>query len=572
MIGSFVLLAFCSCAVAPEPSVQYLTINEMITEASSRTMALLKEGNKQSLAVYYFTTGDQESELSDYIINGLTTELANLAGERVNILSRQGLDRVMSEYSYQLSDMVDRDEQVNIGKQLGADLILTGFIDPLTDSLRLNAQLIEIETARVLGGYVLNFVVPAELALRVPSADETSAVQKDSSRRLAQVQGAAIVTTIYEDFDSMMSEMPFTHHEEHWGERIVDAYGKTQIISEKGRSFVAYDFNAEFDHVNLLDGWQDSDVGFYFQIDTGFIPSEADGISFDMYMENCTRGYLSLRQQKGDTTESFYVPIQKNPEHWQTVNIPFSLFTGHDLGTMLDPDLPFVLEMYVSFEDNYRSFHFREGTEIKGRLAFDNIGVFEKRAEDPLFVLAAFEDEIDRSTVTFETYGTSLYTDYVENDDGIQAENESVENQTLFFQRLEDGPAGSFLDMRSELLVNEKFPGTYELYSIVKIQVAAPDIGDFAGISFLMKSDIAEYGGVDIIDLALDEYYYADFPVGGSWSRIRLDFNELGLSLSGPQVLLLSFSFDLPMSALKRTEADGIVSFGFSIDDILLYE
>lgn len=69
----------------------------------------------------------------------------------------------MEEQSFQLSDLVDESTQVKIGKLLGADLILSGQLNWVSeDTCHLNAQIIEVESGVVLGGFGYDFRVETE--------------------------------------------------------------------------------------------------------------------------------------------------------------------------------------------------------------------------------------------------------------------------------------------------------------------------------------------------------------------------------------------------------------------------
>jgi TolB-like protein len=98
--------------------------------------------------------------VSDYLIDSLTTELANAVSYeeiRVNIVSRKALDRILTELAFQASDLAERDSQIAVGRQLGADLILTGTITPVGEEYKLAAQVLEVETGIVRGGMLMDF-------------------------------------------------------------------------------------------------------------------------------------------------------------------------------------------------------------------------------------------------------------------------------------------------------------------------------------------------------------------------------------------------------------------------------
>ncbi len=149
-----------SCA-----STKYVDV--VIDDAAWSTLEVLENVSGKTLAVYYFTSADEDDEdLSEYIRRGLTTEIANAVKYEeldIKVISRQLLDQIMEEQSFQLSDLVDEGTQVEIGRLLGADLILAGQLDWISEDVcHLNAQVIEVETGVVLGGYVYDFWVETE--------------------------------------------------------------------------------------------------------------------------------------------------------------------------------------------------------------------------------------------------------------------------------------------------------------------------------------------------------------------------------------------------------------------------
>ena len=157
----FVIISILmSCA-----STQYVDV--VIEDAAWTTLDILGEESNRTLAVYYFTSSDEaDKNLSDYIRQGLTTEIANAVlyeEMNVKVISRQQLDQLMAEQSFQLSDLVDEGTQVEIGQLLGADLILAGQLNRVDEEIyHLNAQVIEVQTGVVLGGFAYDFWVETE--------------------------------------------------------------------------------------------------------------------------------------------------------------------------------------------------------------------------------------------------------------------------------------------------------------------------------------------------------------------------------------------------------------------------
>ena len=143
-----------SCA-----STKYVDV--VIEDAAWSTLDVLQNVSDKTLVVYYFTSADDDADLSEYVRRGLTTEIANAILYEdldIKVISRQLLDQIMEEQSFQLSDLVDEGTQVDIGRLLGADLILSGQLDWISeDTYHLNAQIIDVETSVVLGGFVYDF-------------------------------------------------------------------------------------------------------------------------------------------------------------------------------------------------------------------------------------------------------------------------------------------------------------------------------------------------------------------------------------------------------------------------------
>ena len=141
-------------------------IDVVIEDAAWSTLDVLENVSDKTLAVYYFTSDKSDDDLSEYVRHGLTTEIANAIHEEdldIKVISRQQLDQIMAEQSFQLSDLTSESTQVEIGELLGADLILAGKLNRINeDTCHINAQVIEVETGVVLGGFAYDFWVETE--------------------------------------------------------------------------------------------------------------------------------------------------------------------------------------------------------------------------------------------------------------------------------------------------------------------------------------------------------------------------------------------------------------------------
>jgi TolB-like protein len=171
MKQSFVLLTLCVAIVLAgcaglSADYEYQDIDALIEEAAWETVSVLWDSyedldRSRNMAVYYFLEGGAISPLSDTLIEGLTTEIANAInyeGIKVRMVSRTNLDQILQELAFQSSDLVNAETQISVGKQLGAEIVVTGTISPVDRGKKFNIQLIEVETGVVLGGFIMYLI------------------------------------------------------------------------------------------------------------------------------------------------------------------------------------------------------------------------------------------------------------------------------------------------------------------------------------------------------------------------------------------------------------------------------
>jgi TolB-like protein len=163
LVATVAVLVLAGCAGLSGGNV-YSNIDSLVEEAAWDAVEVLwysyddlDTAPVRTLAVYYFLEGGQLSSLSDTLIEGLTTEIANAVayeGIEVRVVSRTVLDQILQELAFQSSDLVDPQTQRSVGKQLGADIVVTGTIGSSDRGKKFNIQLIEVETGVVLGGFI----------------------------------------------------------------------------------------------------------------------------------------------------------------------------------------------------------------------------------------------------------------------------------------------------------------------------------------------------------------------------------------------------------------------------------
>lgn len=93
-------------------------------------------------------------------LSGCVSSFGRLVGEelvtklfqtrRVRVVERGLLEKAVNELKFNLSELVDPSRAKQLGKQVGADAIVTGTITDLGSAVKVNARLIEVERGDIL--------------------------------------------------------------------------------------------------------------------------------------------------------------------------------------------------------------------------------------------------------------------------------------------------------------------------------------------------------------------------------------------------------------------------------------
>jgi len=575
------LLPGCTSQPAKQQAIQ--GIDEVIDQTTRGILADLPPEEGRTLAVYYFTVGGEVSGISDYLINGLTTSMATQGKGRLQVVSRQVLDRILSEASFQMSDLTRKETQIRIGEQLGADLILTGFIDPVADYYKLNTQVVEVATGVVLTGLILDFQLEEDFAQKVGYGSEVITVE----REVIEVGGTATTTTLFETFDKGAPEIQLSHREEYWGPRVLDAFGTIELVesgSIDDSAFARFVFEGSLDSADISQGWEDSDLYFTAIVNTAEKPKGFEGLSLSIKPEGFADTGLALIQEKPERNLFFYRTLTLNDQQWRDLKIPFAAFIPDEGGDRIDPNLPVVIEVTAEFEENYLAHKMRSGTEVGCAVGLDNVGFFRKKGEEDPRILESFNDDIDRLVFGAQLYGSSLYTDYSESDQGEVKVNRGVKNQELLLTKSEGGQSGDYLSVKARLELTEAirdFHADEQNITMFVKTVLPRSLQGFGALSFYIRSDLLTEGWLELSHEASGRYYGYEFGASSFWTRVRIPFDSLlgeegSLKEIGeyPEQMALWLYFDLPPQRVERAlgRSSGVLEFELGLDDFLLEE
>ena len=105
----------------------------------------------KTIAISYFdnTSGLKEyNPLSKGLADMLITDLSNV--KSIQIVEREKLEQIIQEQNLALTGIIDESTAAQVGKLLGAKLILTGSFLIMGETMRIDARLVDVSTGEVI--------------------------------------------------------------------------------------------------------------------------------------------------------------------------------------------------------------------------------------------------------------------------------------------------------------------------------------------------------------------------------------------------------------------------------------
>ncbi|MFC1887679.1 CsgG/HfaB family protein, partial [Candidatus Cloacimonadota bacterium] len=105
-------------------------------------------GSRLTIAVLPFEANENAKNLSGSVTDKMITQLVNL--RRFRVIERGAIEDVMKEQAFALSGMVDEDSAIEVGKIVGADVIIIGRLNIEIGFGKVNARGVDIETGETI--------------------------------------------------------------------------------------------------------------------------------------------------------------------------------------------------------------------------------------------------------------------------------------------------------------------------------------------------------------------------------------------------------------------------------------
>ena len=124
------------------------TLTDHLDSLFRELLLSLEDVSGGNIAVSGFSMSGQEtSAFLDYINEAGASQLTKLASSKYTIVERNKLDVILREQELALSDLVEPNQAIQVGKILATDYLVTGSVIPASESVVIFSRIINVETA-----------------------------------------------------------------------------------------------------------------------------------------------------------------------------------------------------------------------------------------------------------------------------------------------------------------------------------------------------------------------------------------------------------------------------------------
>lgn len=528
-------------------------LDRLIAELANDLASELPDAGVSTLAVSFFTDGGSDpavSPFSDYVAEGLTTEIAAASAQGLSVVSRRAVEQVLSEIEFQSSDLVDDQTQVRLGRLSGADAILAGsIIQAEGERYVINAQVIQVATAVVLWGARADFQGGVDLAA-LSNSPITIAEQET-----LRMSAGSLELTIVETFDDQRLRVAPTTEEAFWGPLFERASGVAVPVARGSGAALRYEYEVRFSQP--YDPISFSDTGGYVTLSLVLPapPPGSHGVTFELNPHLANLIEVDLRGEAG-----WPVGITVAPQQWRRISLPFSLLHDESVGSGRELELL----INVPYDGNIAARAFTTDARLSGMIDIDNVGYYSRTQATAPTQVAEFESgELD-AAASVSLYESFSYVDYTVSDGGELKVTKGVTDLELSADHTE-GLQGDGLQIAALAQLDPSLSDYVEagraFVLSANIAVSIP-AGSQTTLAFDVSSRDISAGDLDL-NIGSGYSAYADFAVSPFWSTVEV---EIPQDREQPQVAVIYLRLLLSNDQMQDALAGGMLEVSAIVD------
>ena len=161
MITAGVLTVFVQAQAAYAAENLEKGIAELATKIVTKSV---DKGNRSIAIAPFPNVRGEYTSLSNYISDELVLGLFNVPDANIEIIERTQLGEIFKELSLSLTGTIDAKSIKQMGKVYGVDALVIGATTTLGDKMRINARMVDTETARVYSAAATSVPVTSQIS------------------------------------------------------------------------------------------------------------------------------------------------------------------------------------------------------------------------------------------------------------------------------------------------------------------------------------------------------------------------------------------------------------------------
>lgn len=184
----FIIATLCFTALFASPSFAASDLEGGVKDLAEQISKNMTTGNKKKVAIVDFSDLDGNvAALGQFLAEELITQLFTVSPGQFEVVERRQLLKLEKELLLSQTGFIEEKSIKKMGQVLGVDAIVTGSITDLGNTVKVNARLIGVESAKVFAVASTNIPKVGTVAeLIAKAAASTPTVAPESPQRAAQ--------------------------------------------------------------------------------------------------------------------------------------------------------------------------------------------------------------------------------------------------------------------------------------------------------------------------------------------------------------------------------------------------
>lgn len=176
------------------------SLDQRIAELSQQISKEMSDNNKRTIAVIEFSDLDGNvTNLGKYISEELITKL--YLTKKFKVIERQLLNKIIAEQKLSLAGMIDPNSAKKLGGVLGVDAIVSGTITDLSQSLKVNARILNSETGEIFAVASVEIFKDESVRVLLKSENTSNDVNRKDDNGNKKIPSNKFITTTSSAYD-----------------------------------------------------------------------------------------------------------------------------------------------------------------------------------------------------------------------------------------------------------------------------------------------------------------------------------------------------------------------------------